>query len=104
MAVDDCNQSEPSTLLPTSYRITIPTTDLNTPPDPTNAYSSGGGVLQLESTIVSVLEGSPLEEYQSYVFSVRVWNGEGGAPVNDNITSCNITQEAGTGIICFSHV
>ena len=53
---------------------------------------------------MSILEGSPLEEYQSYVFSVRVWNGEGGAPVNDNITSCNITQEAGTGIICFSHV
>ena len=58
-------------------------------PNPTDA-NRGGGV-QLESITVS-----GLEEYQSYSFTVRVWNSQGMDSEDDtNVTVCNRTHEAG---------
>ena len=90
MAVNNCNQQTPFDPLP---NITISANDFNTLPNPTEAHANGR--LQLESAIVN-----ELEEYQSYLFVIRVWNKEVVAPNNNDIINiCNITQEAGTHLM-----
>ena len=64
--------------------------------DPNVAYMEEG--LELESLTIDTLE-----EYQSYTFTVRVWNNQGEGP--EAITICNRTLEAGTYIhVCIGMI
>ena len=87
-AVLDCQQLKELEDFPGSPRseLLVPA-QFQTLPNPTEAYLSGG--IQLESLTVD-----KLEEYQSYVFVVRVSNSQEGGP-ESNTTVCNRTQEAG---------
>lgn len=62
-------------------------TSFRNDPNPNMAYMEEG--LELESLTIDTLE-----EYQSYTFTVRVWNNQGEGP--EAITICNRTLEAGT--------
>ena len=87
VAVTDCSDRIQLADFPDSPRNET-YTEFETPADP-NAARSGGGV---SSEGVRV---GGLEEYQSYQFTVRVWNREGSGPESDVIAVCNRTQEAG---------
>ena len=85
-AVKNCQEPTVPEIFPNSSRKEY-LTFFQTNPDPNTAYMEGG--LQLESLIIDTLE-----EYQSYNFTVRVWNSQGEGP--EAITICNRTLEAGT--------
>ena len=87
VAVTDCSDRNPVAEFPDSPRNET-YTEFETPVNPNLAHSGGG----VRSEGVRV-EG--LEEYQSYQFTVRVWNSEGSGPESDVIAVCNRTQEAG---------
>ena len=86
-AVESCQQQKP--LEDSPRQETLNQSQFKTLPNPTDAYNEDG--LQLENMTVS-----GLEEYQSYRFTIRVWNSQGVDPEDDVIiTVCNRTQEAG---------
>ena len=89
MAVDDCQNLSQLQDFPNSPRMeSLSASNFQTCLNPTDAYSNGG--IREESLIVGALE-----EYQSYLFSIRVWNNEGSSPEDDVVSLCNRTQEAG---------
>ena len=65
-------------------------TNFTNRPNPTITYNGGSGEVTEER--VTVIE---LEEFQSYQFSVRVWNSQGSAPDNEVMTICVRTEEDG---------
>ena len=88
-AVEDCQEQmvlENFTGTPRTEHLT----SFETNPYPNVAYMEGG--LQIESLTIDTLE-----EYQSYTFTVRVWNNQGEGP--EAITICTRTLEAGTYVL-----
>lgn len=68
-------------------RLVLNSSEFETPANPHTAFNEDG----LRTETLTVPE---LEEYQNYVFSVRVMNSEGVGPEGEN-TVCERTQEAG---------
>ena len=65
-------------------------TNFTNNPNPTTTYNSGSGEVTEERVRVT-----DLEEFQSYQFSVGVWNSQGSAPENEVMTICVRTEEDG---------
>ena len=73
-------------------RLVLSSSEFATNANPNMAYIEGG--LRTEMMVVQ-----GLEEYQSYVFTVRVRNSEGVGPEGENVV-CERTQEAGGCDLC----
>lgn len=76
-------------------QLALLSSEFETPANPNMAYIEGG--LRTEMLVVP-----GLEEYQSYVFTVRVWTSEGDGPEGENEV-CERTQEAGGCGLCVSN-
>ena len=90
VAVQSCHWQKPLEEFPGSpRREKLDSSHFKTLPNPTDASRRAG--VQSESLTVN-----RLEEYQSYTFTVRVWNRQGMDSEDDAIvTVCNRTHEAG---------
>ena len=89
VAVTNCSEPVEMEGIPRSPRTELITNFANDR-NPTVVYMMRSGEVEDEEERVG-----GLEEFQSYQFSVKVWNKEGSGPENDTMTTCIRTMEDG---------